>query len=128
MSSADPTISPEKPSPSLPALRQALRRCRDAYPRFPWPESGDREGWLKLADRWQSGCYGMTDEVFLRAVEDHLAGPDQQYAACPGQLWVAVDRRRETEIAAGQQPAAESPQDRVADYIANIRKQLGGQK
>ena len=118
----------EKPSPSLPALRQGLRRCRQAYPRYPWPATADREGWLRVADRWQSGCYGMTDEVFLQAVEDHLTGPYKQYPACPGHLWVAVDLRREAELAAGQEPVAEDPQTRVAGYIANIRKQLGGKQ
>lgn len=85
----------EKPSPSLAALKRGLSRCRRHYPDHPWPAQTDVAGWRHLAQRWQEGCYGMDDETFLRAVEDHLAGPFARFVASPGHLWVAMDLRRE---------------------------------
>lgn len=64
------------------------------YPNAPWPALTDVAGWQGLAERWESGCQGMDDEVFLRAVEDHITGPYRQFVACPAHLWVAFDLRK----------------------------------
>lgn len=124
------TDVPEKPSPTTAALRKGLSRCRAAYPGGPWPAQTDAAGWRALVERWESGCYGMTDEVFLQAVEDHLAGPYRQYTASPGHLWVAVDLRREAEgRSAGEGPLPVPKQEeRIAGYMEEIRKQIGQSK
>lgn len=95
MAGTDPAPTAEKPSPTREALRAGLSRIRRAYPQHRWPAQTDAEGWRQLAERYESGCYGMDDVVFLRAIGDHLEGPYRQYVASPGQLWVAVDLRRE---------------------------------
>lgn len=125
------TDAPEKPSPSTAALRQGLSRCRVAYPRGPWPALNQPELWRRWMERWQSGCYGMTDEVFLQAVEDHCRGPNRHFTACPGHLWVAVDLRREAgegPLPAPKQTVILDRQARITEHMEEIRKQLGGGK
>ena len=131
------TDGPERPSPSTAAIRRGLTRCRAAYPQYAWPGAEDSVGWRDLARRWQEGCYGMEDEQFLQAVEDHLVGPYRQFTACPGQLWAAVDLRREA-AATGVQPeppappppapppltAADEQQRRIAWHMAEIRRKV----
>ena len=131
--SSSVTDMPDQPSPSMKALKQGLSRCRQAYPQAQWPATGNQQGWLWLAARWQSGCYGMDDEVFLRAVEDHIVGPYRQYTACPGHLWVAVDLRREAEGPAGVKPEPQRTvildrQARIGEHMEEIRRQMGGKK
>lgn len=86
---------PPKPSPSREALKAGLTRCRRHYPDHSWPAQTDADGWRQLAERWESGCYGMDDVTFLRAIGDHLEGPYERFVASPGHLWVAVDLRAE---------------------------------
>ena len=124
----------EKPSPTTAGLRKGLARCRAAYPAGgslgPWPALTRPELWRQLAERWESALYGMTDEVFLQAVEDHITGPYKEFCASPGHLWVAVDLRREADGRSPDQEPLPAPerQQRVAGYMEEIRKQIGGRK